>query len=81
MRFYAGRPLNSLFFIIFFNAGFLERRRRTEREGTLYCPFSAAAIAAPGEKANYLRDGHEVREAVSRNWRWRNFKLRLRKLH
>ena len=29
---------------------------KREREGTLYCPF-----AAPGEKENYLRDGHESR--------------------
>ena len=41
-----------------------KRERRREGERILYCPFAAAAAAAaPGEKANYLRDGHESRRA------------------
>ena len=54
------RPLNSLLHhLLQCEISGTARRRRErerEREGTLYCPF-----AAPGEKENYLRDGHESR--------------------
>ena len=40
----------------FWNGAAAKRERERERERTLYCPF-----AAPGEKENYLRDGHESR--------------------